>query len=222
MGTDTNISIWTQKVDPSRVKSCLPAARKDGPAPASISAMGQRDLMNTGFWAFYRALEGAAAYESVGSQAFSIEQRIRMEAVGRLSSDRCRRLLKQHKLPLCTASEMLTNQKPLSRSGLVSLIIAYELPLVITLGNAEFRIIPDCESVGALVRQERGGYKYGDSDWLREWRPVHTFDVAGKPLLAVSSYKLDQLRKMASALSLPSDGLKKDIYARLCMAASPN
>lgn len=219
-GTASNFATWAQVPEPSRLKTREASSTR--PAPGNIPSGGARDIMNTGFWAFYRGLKGAAAYEGVGSQAFSVEQAIRMEAAGLLNSDRCAQLLKRHKLAQRTASELLASQKPLNRIGLVSLIIAYDLPIILTLEGAELRVLHDRPSTGALVRQKNGSYQYGDAEWMEEWRPSHVFEVAGKPLLAISGYKLAQLRSMASALRLPTDGLKKDVYARLSMMTGPN
>ena len=86
MGTAANLATWSESIEPSRLKAReVHSARS---THVNLTSRGARDVMNTGFWAFYRALKGAAAYEGVGSQAFSVEQTIRMEAAGLLTSPR--------------------------------------------------------------------------------------------------------------------------------------
>ena len=211
MCTAENVEAWSHPPDCSTVKLAAPQ-------PAKVTAERPcvyQDVRNSGFWAFYMAHKGAIAYESVGQRGFQIEQETRLEAVGLLEGDVPRQHLKQHRITLREAKETLSNQKRLDRKGLGILAIAYEVPLVITFRGCDFNLSMDTPPRHALVAQPRGGYLYGDCEWLRERQTGYSFSCIGKPMLSISAYKVSDLRTIAGSLNLETSGLKRDLYARI-------
>lgn len=211
MCTAENVEAWGQSPDCSMVKLAAPLPK---PAPVERKCVYQ-DVRNSGFWAFYMAYKGAIAYESVGKRGFQIEQETRLNAVGLLDGEAQRLHLKQHKISLREAKETLSDQKRLDRKGLGILAIAYEVPMVITFRESDFTICLGTTPRHALVAQPRGGYLYGDHEWLGERKAGYSFPCIGKPMLSISAYKVSDLKTIAVSLSLETSGLKRDLYARI-------
>ena len=150
------------------------------------------------FWCFYIIRQGKDAYEYVGQGEFKVESSTKIQTIEQLGNYKAQ--LKQCKLKNNDIENELLNEKRITISGLQALCIVHNISLMYVCGRTYYEInlnntevhhlIEKYDSTKISVRTDVGKDKIVN---IRKnyFRIVNI----NKPLLSISSYKLDQLRE---------------------------
>lgn len=177
------------------------------------------------FWSFYILKNGQDAYESLGKINIVIERKIKIEYIERIRQNK--QVLKAHKTaPVTHIENALLNELQIDIKTFIALCVLEGISFMYIYKNTYYEMNIDTDEsteIHSITRMEmptRYGYKLvKDSKHIRE--TFYKIENLGKPLKAMTAYKLDELVVFCNKLgiNLEHDAKtkphKKDLYEKL-------
>ena len=157
------------------------------------------------FWCFYIIKHGKDAYKYVGQGGFKIESSTKIQTIEQLRDYKAQ--LKLYKLKHNDIENELLNEKRITISGLQALCIVHNVSLIYVCGRTYYEINLNNTEVHHLI-EKYDSTKISvrtdvDKDKIVNIRKNY-FRIMNinKPVLSISSYKLDQLREFCGKFNI--------------------
>jgi len=178
---------------------------------------------DTLFWCFYIIKYGVQAYFTIGNRQFIVEKQEKISAIELLREKK--ELLKQHKIkPFTSIEEDLSHNPTISVKTFFALLIANDLGATYLHKDTFVEVNTGCTNqephIVQYVRPNVYAYLQDPTQHTRITRIANKvpWNSIDKPVLAMTSYKSDELLELFGKLrivsSIPSDKkpTKKEIY----------
>jgi hypothetical protein len=161
------------------------------------------------FWCFYIFIYGYEEYEMNRSNSFSIEKRIKIEAVEKLKT--IKEKLKELKLKRTELENELVNQPTISVKGLCALCLIYDVSIAYIYGRkyCELNFNSTTEKKGIIAQNEKKEDSLRcidiqnnvDIEFYKNIQKDYWFiENTQKPLKASSAYTIKELQDISSKL----------------------
>lgn len=184
-----------------------PVTVKPAPAYNKPFTPFQKDKL---FWCFFIILKGYDEYEMNHSNAFSIEKKIKIEAVEKLKS--IKEKLKELKLKRTELEDNLVNQPTISIKGLYALCLVHNISITYIYGRKYCEINPEAISdlnnkKGVIIQNDKKEdslrWDEQNDEFLRNIKENYWFiENIQKPLNAPSAYTLKELQDICQKLQI--------------------
>jgi len=224
---------------PLRVPAHVPASAPAVPAPVpAVPAPLPVPVVNTKpftpfqkdklFWCFFIILKGYEEYEMNHSTAFSIEKKIKIEAVEKLKG--LKEKLKELKLKRTELEDNLVNQPTISIKGLYALCLVHNISITYVYGRKYCEINLDTTSdvtnkKGVIIQNDKKEdslrWNEQNDEFIQNVKENYWhIENIQKPLNAPSAYTLKELQDICQKLQLEvetkvNETLKKKTKSKL-------
>jgi hypothetical protein len=181
------------------------------PAPVQVNTKPftpfQKDKL---FWCFFILLKGYDEYEINHSNAFSIEKKIKIEAVEQLKS--IKEKLKELKLKRTELEDNLVNQPTISIKGLYALCLVHNISITYVYGRKYCEVNPEASNdlnnkKGIIIQNDKkeDSLRWDDQndEFVKNIKENYWFiENIQKPLNAPSAYTLKELQDICQKLQI--------------------
>jgi len=177
---------------------------------------------DTLFWCYYIIKYGMQAYFTLGNRSFIVEQQEKISAIELLREKKA--LLKQHKIsPFTKIEEDLAHNSQIGVKTFFALLIANDLSVTYLHKDTFVNVNIDKQAVPHIVQYVRPNVYAHLQDLNQTTRAnrianKYSWHSIDKPVLAMASYKSDELLELFNKLriesSIPNEKkpTKKEIY----------
>jgi hypothetical protein len=162
------------------------------------------------FWCFFILLKGHEEYEMNKTNSFSLEKKIKIEAVEKLKS--IKEKLKELKLKRTELEDNLVNQPTISVKGLYALCLVHNISITYIYGRKYCEINPESEQnntikKGVIIQNDKkeDSLQWNDDtdEFMKNIRENYWFiENVQKPLNASSAYTLKELQDICQKLQI--------------------
>jgi hypothetical protein len=162
------------------------------------------------FWCFFILLKGYDEYQMNHSNAFSLEKKIKIEAVEKLKS--IKEKLKELKLKRTELEDNLVNQPTISIKGLYALCLVHNISITYVYGRKYCEINPEATNdpnnkKGVIIQNDKkeDSLRWDDQndEFLTNVKENYWFiENIQKPLNAPSAYTLKELQDICQKLQI--------------------
>ena len=199
--------------------------RKVDPPRTSLVTPKYSDKL---FWCFYIMQKGKYDYDNIGQKVFSVETENKIQLVSVVRENAS--LFKHSKLSAKSVEVDLANSPWISISTFHALCLIHNLSCLIIKGRMCYRInccdsvqdkVSGKESLPDIIVMNNGSFSIDSETNIEKVRKyLETYwDIASldKPLLSISSYKVDDLKQICEKMEISyfNNGklkTKKDMY----------
>ena len=175
------------------------------------------------FWCFYIIKYGYDEYELNKNNSFTLEKNIKINSIEKLREKK--NIIKTNKLKLNEIENELVNEKKISFSGFISLILINELNIMCIGDNTYYECINNVNNIFLIKYDTQinkvGLYNCSDTnDYINNIKKnnMQIFNII-KPLKAISSYKIKDLQEICNKLKINTKNNNKNIKKELLYQA---
>mgnify|MGYP001245393871 CR=1 FL=1 len=168
------------------------------------------------FWYFFIFFYGMEEYETI-SNYFLKEKEVKFNFVEKIRNNK--QLCKQLKISRNVVEDELVNQKKISLKSLKLLCYLFDINVFYIENKKYYEMIPnENNKIFVIEKIEKDNViKYVSKESIEYYR-LHYWKMENldKPLKAVSSYKVDELKSICKKLSIPFDKeTKQELYQKI-------
>lgn len=166
------------------------------------------------FWCLYIIAFGLDKYIMYKGKNFDIQQQIKIAVIESMKDNKA--ILKQYKLSKTVLEQNLLYDTEIQYGSFFYLCMYYKKNVIIIKDRVYYECIGD-PSDTEIVMLKKINHHYAiypkpEKEYALKYYKIEN---VSKPLLSITSYKLDELRVMCNKLKLEVDGKKKDLYERI-------
>jgi len=185
------------------------------------------------FWCFFIIQNGFEKYEYPDATSFVNEKTIKFKLIEYMRNNKQQLKSKKIKNIKEDVEDELANKQIIGMKTFIALCISHNINIMYIHKRKCFEILFDDQSptyvVHCINNNDSSAYKYCyeqnvSKEQLEKYRTEYfNWDSFDKPLKAMTSYKLDELVKLATKMGLSENGTdlskktKKDLYEMLVM-----
>lgn len=166
------------------------------------------------FWSLYIIVFGLDKYIMHKGKNFDIQQQIKIAVIESMKDNKA--LLKQYKLVKNTIEQNLLYDNEIQYGSFFYLCMYYKQNVIIIKDRVYYECIGDPSNIEITmlkkINHHYAIYSKPENDYALKYYKIENVN---KPLLSITSYKLDELQTMCKKLKLEVDGKKKDLYERI-------
>ena len=149
---------------------------------------------DTLFWCLYIIRTSLFQYETI-QHKFQVEQEFKFKMIEEFRNSP---LYKIHKIKQTVVESNLSGNVPMSYASLHMACVFYGFSCVVVINDLFF--VVGTEEPTYEIHKKDNGYHLED---LKEYAHLYKVESYAKPLTSISSYKVDDLVKIASNLHIP-------------------
>lgn len=166
------------------------------------------------FWAFYIVTFGMDKYIMNKGKNYNIQQDIKISSIESIKHNKD--ILKNHGIKKTELEENLLYGKEITYCSFLYLCMLFKQNIVIIDNRVYYECIGNT-SDDKITMFKKSNHHYAIYNKLEKDYSIHYYKInkISKPILAISSYKLNELQDICKKLKLELDGKKKDLYERI-------
>jgi hypothetical protein len=197
------------KPPPTKNKNVIVKSR-----PSTLNNFFSPKQKDSLFWCFYIICNGFTLYE-IESTNFVKEKNEKVKYVELLRQNK--NILKEHKIkPLTEIEDNLANQTQINIKTFVALCILEKINIMIINHHTYFEI-KNNDSANIFIMHQNDLFRFSielnaTPDKIQTYRDTyfqrHQID---KPLLSISSYKIDELKSFCTKLQITEESIQKKL-----------
>lgn len=166
------------------------------------------------FWCLYIIVFGLDKYIMYKGKNFDIQNQIKITVIESMKDNKS--MLKQYKLSKTVIEQNLLYDNEIQFGSFFYLCMYYKQNVIIIKDRVYYECIGDPANTEITmfkkVNHHYALYSKPEKDYALNYYKIEN---VSKPLLSITSYKLDDLQTMCKKLKLEVDGKKKDLYERI-------
>ena len=166
------------------------------------------------FWSLYIIVFGLDKYIMYKDKNFEIQQQIKIAVIESMKDNKP--LLKQYKLTKNVIEQNVLYDTQIQYGSFFYMCLYYKKNIVIVKDRVYYECIGDPSNTEITmlkkVHHHYAIYSKPEKDYALHYYKIENVN---KPILSISSYKLDELQSMCKKLKVGADGKKKELYERI-------
>jgi hypothetical protein len=166
------------------------------------------------FWSLYIIVFGLDQYIMNKGKNFVIQQQIKIAVIESMKDNKA--ILKQYKLTKNVVEQNLLYDNEIQYGSFFYLCLYYKQNVIIIKDRIYYECIGDPSNTDIImlkkINHHYAIYSKPEKDYALKYYKIENVN---KPLLSITSYKLEVLQGMCKKLKLEVDGKKKDLYERI-------
>ena len=166
------------------------------------------------FWCLYIIVFGLDKYIMNKGKNFVIQQQIKIAVIESMKDNKA--ILKQYKLTKNAVEQNLLYDNEIQYGSFFYLCLYYKQNVIIIKDRIYYECIGDPSNTDIImlkkINHHYAIYSKPEKDYALKYYKIENVN---KPLLSITSYKLEVLQGMCKKLKLEVDGKKKDLYERI-------
>ena len=166
------------------------------------------------FWSFYIIAFGLDKYIMNKGKNYIIQQELKINVIESMKDNKS--ILKQYKLKKVDIEQNLLYDKQITYASFLYLSMFYRQNIIIIDDRVYYECIGDPTN-DTIIMIKKINHHYAiytkiDKEYSTKYYKI---DNISKPILGISSYKLNELQDICKKLKLNTDGKKKDLYEKI-------
>ena len=166
------------------------------------------------FWAFYIVTFGMDKYIMNKGKNYNIQQDIKISSIESIKHHKD--IIKNNGLKKNELEQNLLYDKEISYSSFLYLCMIFKQNIVIIDNRVYYECIGNT-SDDTITMFKKNNHHYAIYNNVEKGYQENYYKInkISKPILAISSYKLNELQDICKKLKVELDGKKKDLYERI-------
>tara|TARA_B100001758_G_scaffold36350_3_gene27656 strand:+ start:11343 stop:12005 length:663 start_codon:yes stop_codon:yes gene_type:complete len=166
------------------------------------------------FWSFYIIAFGLDKYIMNKGKNYIIQQELKINVIESMKDNKS--ILKQYKLKKVDIEQNLLYDKQITYASFLYLSMFYRQNIIIIDDRVYYECIGDPTNDTIIMIKKINHYYAIYTKIDKEYSTkYYKIDNISKPILGISSYKLNELQDICKKLKLNTDGKKKDLYEKI-------